>query len=182
MLFHDVWHIYVWRCAPELANPIVTIAKTWVGGTLGVDELSVIQRLVVLLDRADQRVVEAIRKQLMGWGCFEFLWVFIWFRLLEVIGLTPVADLVTAVISWIPAALSVPLVGIFEVVLGFGLVIGDSLRITLLLLWLHLAGTLPNANQRLLIDITSAFWKYPNRRSRKAVMLPKVPVKTTTTA
>ena len=67
--------------------------------------------------------------------------VFIWFGLLKAIGVTPVANLVTAVISWIPSTLSVPLVGIFEVVLGFGLVVGYGLRFTLLLLWLHLAGT-----------------------------------------
>src|SRR5271167_722 len=67
--------------------------------------------------------------------------VFIWFGLLKVIGVTPVADLVTSVISWVPVTLSVPLVGIFEVVLGFGLVVGYGLRFTLLLLWLHLAGT-----------------------------------------
>ncbi len=67
--------------------------------------------------------------------------VFIWFGLLKVIGVTPVANLVTAVIGWVPAALSVPLVGVFEVVLGVGLVVGYGLRFTLLLLWLHLAGT-----------------------------------------
>ncbi len=65
--------------------------------------------------------------------------VFIWFGLLKAIGVTPVANLVTAVISWVPSTLSVPLVGVFEVVLGFGLVIGYGLRFTLLLLWLHLA-------------------------------------------
>jgi uncharacterized membrane protein YkgB len=67
--------------------------------------------------------------------------VFIWFGLLKAIGVTPVANLVTAVISWVPSTLSVPLVGVFEVVLGFGLVVGYGLRFTLLLLWLHLAGT-----------------------------------------
>ena len=110
------------------------------GGAFGVDELSVIQRLVVLLI-ADQRVVEAMAAHGLGLLRISLGVVFIWFGLLKVIGVTPVADLVGAVISWVPAALSVPLVGIFEVVLGFGLVVGYSLRITLLLLWLHLAGT-----------------------------------------
>jgi len=105
------------------------------------NELSVIHRLVVRLDRADQRVVEVMAAHGLGLLRISLGVVFIWFGLLKVIGVTPVADLVTAVISWVPAALSVPLVGLFEVVLGVGLVVGYGLRFTLLLLWLHLAGT-----------------------------------------
>ncbi len=103
--------------------------------------MSVVQRLVVLLDRADQRVVEVMTAHGLEVLRISLGVVFIWFGLLKVFGVTPVADLVVAVISWAPATLSVPLVGIFEVVLGFGLVVGCGLRLTLLLLWLHLAGT-----------------------------------------
>jgi len=124
----------------QACKSVVATLKN-VGGALGVDELSVIQRWVGVLDRADQRVVEAMAAHGLGLLRISIGVVFIWFGLLKVIGVTPVADLVTAVISWMPAALSVPLVGIFEVVLGFGLVIGYSLRFTLLLLWLHLTGT-----------------------------------------
>jgi len=108
---------------------------------LGWGKLSVIQRLVVYLDRADQRVVEVMAAHGLGLLRVSLGVVFIWFGLLKVIGVTPVADLVVAVISWVPAALSVPMVGVFEVVLGVGLVVGYGLRFTLLLLWLHLAGT-----------------------------------------
>jgi len=110
-------------------------------GRFGLDEMSVIQRLVVRLDSADQRVVEIMAAHGLGLLRISLGVVFIWFGLLKVIGVTPVADLVVAVISWVPAALSVPLVGVFEVVLGVGLVVGYGLRFTLLLLWLHLAGT-----------------------------------------
>jgi uncharacterized membrane protein YphA (DoxX/SURF4 family) len=67
--------------------------------------------------------------------------VFVWFGLLKVIGATPVANLVAVVIPWISASISVPLVGIFEVVLGLALLTGLGLRVTLLLLWVHLTGT-----------------------------------------
>ncbi|MGO9645718.1 MAG: DoxX family membrane protein [Candidatus Bathyarchaeia archaeon] len=93
------------------------------------------------MDRADERVVGVMATHGLGLLRISLGVVFIWFGLLKVIGVTPVADLVTAVITWIPAALSVPLVGLFEVVLGVGLVVGYGLRFTLLLLWLHLAGT-----------------------------------------
>ncbi|MGO9644935.1 MAG: DoxX family membrane protein [Candidatus Bathyarchaeia archaeon] len=93
------------------------------------------------MDRADQRVVEVMAAHGLGLLRISLGVVFIWFGLLKVIGVTPVANLVTAVIGWVPAALSVPLVGVFEVVLGVGLVVGYGLRFTLLLLWLHLAGT-----------------------------------------
>jgi uncharacterized membrane protein YkgB len=103
--------------------------------------LPVIQRLVVFLDRADERAIQVMTTHGLGLLRISLGVVFIWFGLLKAIGVTPVANLVTAVISWVPSTLSVPLVGVFEVVLGFGLVVGYGLRFTLLLLWLHLAGT-----------------------------------------
>ena len=93
------------------------------------------------LDRADKRVVDFMATYGLGILRFSLGLVFVWFGLLKVIGVTPVASLVTAVVSLIPAAFSVPLVGLFEVVLGVGLMVGYGLRFTLLLLWLHLAGT-----------------------------------------
>ncbi len=116
---------------------LIKSSATW--GRVGC--LSIVQRLVVLFDRADQRVVGVMGAYGLGLLRISLGVVFVWFGLLKVIGVTPVADLVVAVVGWVPAVLAVPLVGLFEVVLGVGLVVGYGLRFTLLLLWLHLAGT-----------------------------------------
>jgi uncharacterized membrane protein YphA (DoxX/SURF4 family) len=89
----------------------------------------------------DQKVVEFMTVHGLTVLRISIGVVFVWFGLLKVIGVTPVANLVTTVVSLIPAAFSVSLVGLFEVVLGVGLMVGYGLRFTLLLLWLHLAGT-----------------------------------------
>jgi uncharacterized membrane protein YkgB len=67
--------------------------------------------------------------------------VFIWFGLLKVIGTSPVAALVEQLFPWIPASISLPAIGIFEVALGVAFMTGFALRITLALFWLHMAGT-----------------------------------------
>lgn len=67
---------------------------------------------------------------------------FIWFGALKIIGGSPVADLVSATVYWFPAAVFVPVLGIWEVLVGLGLLFRVVLRLTLLLFWLQLAGTL----------------------------------------
>ena len=103
--------------------------------------LSVRGRVSGCLDRVDQKVVEFMTVHGLTVLRISIGVVFVWFGLLKVIGVTPVANLVTTVVSLIPAAFSVSLVGLFEVVLGVGLMVGYGLRFTLLLLWLHLAAT-----------------------------------------
>ncbi len=104
-------------------------------------DASIIHRFGRLWDRADKRVIQIMATHGLRLLRISIGMVFLWFGLLKVIGVSPVADLVTAVISWVPPAISVPLVGLFEMVLGLALMSGLALRLTLLLLWLHLAGT-----------------------------------------
>ncbi len=104
-------------------------------------DASIIHRFGRLWDRADKRVIQIMATHGLRLLRISIGMVFLWFGLLKVIGVSPVDDLVTAVISWVPPAISVPLVGLFEMVLGLALMSGLALRLTLLLLWLHLAGT-----------------------------------------
>lgn len=66
---------------------------------------------------------------------------FIWFGSLKIIGRSPVADLVAATVYWFPPDVFVPILGIWEVIVGLGLLFRVALRLTLLLFWLQLAGT-----------------------------------------
>ena len=67
--------------------------------------------------------------------------VFIWFGALKVVGRSPVADLVAQTVYWFPPEFFVPFLGVWEVLVGLGLLWAVALRLTLLLLWLQMAGT-----------------------------------------
>ncbi len=67
--------------------------------------------------------------------------VFIWFGGLKITGRSPVADLVAQTVYWFPPERFMPLLGIWEMVVGLGLLFGVALRLVLLLFWLQMAGT-----------------------------------------
>ena len=67
--------------------------------------------------------------------------VFIWFGALKVIGHSPVAELVSRTVYWVSPDWFIPLLGWWEVAVGFGLLFGVALRLTLFLFWLQMAGT-----------------------------------------
>lgn len=87
--------------------------------------------------------------------------VFFWFGVLKFFpGLSVAEDLVTRTIAtlsfgYVPPAISLPLVAAWECAIGLGLLFGKFLRLTLLLLFLQMAGTfLP------LIFFPSETWTY----------------------
>ena len=67
--------------------------------------------------------------------------IFIWFGLLKVIDQSPVADLVAQTVYWVPPGIFVPFLGLWEMVVGLGLLFGVALRLVLFLFWLQMVGT-----------------------------------------
>ena len=67
--------------------------------------------------------------------------VYIWFGALKVGDATPVGQLVAKTVPFLPEKIFVPALGVFEVVLGLGLIVGRYLGIVALLMVGHLAGT-----------------------------------------
>ncbi len=67
--------------------------------------------------------------------------VFIWFGLLKVIGRSPVAELIARTVYWVSPQFFVPFLGVWEILVGLGLLFAVALRLTLLLFWLQMAGT-----------------------------------------
>jgi len=67
--------------------------------------------------------------------------VFLWFGTLKLTGISPVTELIAQTYSFLPQEAFIPILGIWEVVIGMGLIFKISLRVTLALLWLQLAGT-----------------------------------------
>ena len=67
--------------------------------------------------------------------------VFVWFGVLKILGETPVSDLVAGTVYWLDPEWFVPLLGVFEVVVGIGLLLGRALRFVLALFVLQMVGT-----------------------------------------
>jgi putative oxidoreductase len=67
--------------------------------------------------------------------------VFLWFGALKLTGATPVEGLISATLPFLSTDLTVPALGVVEIVLGAALVVGRAPRATLLALAAHLMGT-----------------------------------------
>jgi uncharacterized membrane protein YkgB len=67
--------------------------------------------------------------------------VFIWFGALKVFDVTPVADLVGDTVYWVDPDWFVPVLGVFEVVVGLGLLFRRGLRVVLGLFAAQMVGT-----------------------------------------
>lgn len=67
--------------------------------------------------------------------------VFVWFGALKAAGDSPVLALVSATLPWAEPQLLMPVLGVVEILLGVGLLLGRAQRLLLLLLAAHLSGT-----------------------------------------
>lgn len=98
---------------------------------------------LVLLDRIDQWLV--------GWmaanGIHLLRWavaiIYVWFGGLKLINASPAKELVVRTLFWLPPRPALLFIGGWEVLIGIGLMFAHPmvLRVTLLLMWLQLAGT-----------------------------------------
>lgn len=68
--------------------------------------------------------------------------VFFWFGALKIIpGLSPAEDLVRNTIYFVDPNLFLPVLAVWEMLIGLGLITGQFMRLTLLLLFLQMPGT-----------------------------------------
>jgi uncharacterized membrane protein YkgB len=69
--------------------------------------------------------------------------VFFWFGALKLFpGMSPAEDLVMATVPWLPGRIFLPILAVWEMVIGLGFITGRALRLTILLLYLQMPGTL----------------------------------------
>ncbi len=66
---------------------------------------------------------------------------YIWFGALKVVGKSPIADLVAQTVFFLPRRLVVPLLGLWEMAVGLGLLFRFPLRLTLVAFYMQLVGT-----------------------------------------
>ena len=67
--------------------------------------------------------------------------VFLWFGTLKILGSSPVAALIQQTYSFMPINVFVLVLGVWEVVIGIGIILKRALRCVLILLGVHLFGT-----------------------------------------
>jgi len=68
--------------------------------------------------------------------------VFLWFGALKIFDLSPVTDLIAETYGFLPQDAFLLILGIWEVLIGIGLLAKFYLRVTLALLWLQMAGVI----------------------------------------
>lgn len=93
------------------------------------------------LDRLDATVARFLEEHGVTALRIAIAIIFIWFGLLKVIGRSPVEDLVKDTIYFLPQDTFFVFLGVWEIVIGIGLLVPVALRLTLLLFWVQMAGT-----------------------------------------
>lgn len=68
--------------------------------------------------------------------------IFLWFGALKIAGVSPVANLIQSAYPFLPTNEFVLLLGAWEAAIGIGLIFKLSLRATLALLWMQMAGVM----------------------------------------
>ena len=68
--------------------------------------------------------------------------VFIWFGALKVVDLSSASDLITKTVYWFDPKIFIPILGIWEVLIGVGLLFRPLIRLALFLLFLQMPGTM----------------------------------------
>lgn len=105
--------------------------------------LSLRQRIGLGLDRADATLVRFMADHGLRWLRLAIALVYLWFGGLKLIDASPAGELVVKTVFWLPPRAALLFIGGWEVLIGIGLLLAHPLllRVTLLLLWLQIAGT-----------------------------------------
>jgi len=93
------------------------------------------------LERIDSRVLGLLERFALPLLRLSLGIVFVWFGMLKITGQTPVSELVAETVFWLNPDWFVPMLGVFEVLVGIGLLIGRGLRLVLALFVLQMVGT-----------------------------------------
>lgn len=87
------------------------------------------------------RFCQKIEKHNINIMRFSLAIVYIWFGGLKVVGMSPAGELVEQTVYWFDPKIFVPLLGIFEVTIGLGLIIKRLIPYTIILLLIHMSVT-----------------------------------------
>jgi len=105
----------------------------------------VISRRAAMVERAAIEVIDRASAVARRFGPtmlrVSLAVIFVWFGVLKVVGSSPVYALIGATLPWFDPHITVPLIGVVEVLLGIGLMIPRARPLVLIGLSAHLCGT-----------------------------------------
>ena len=94
------------------------------------------------IDRADQRITQWMARYGLTMMRVALGVIFFWFGALKLVpGLSPAEELVRSTVFFIDPNLFQPVLAVWEMAIGLGLITGLFMRLTLLLLFLQMPGT-----------------------------------------
>lgn len=93
------------------------------------------------IDAIDQRIAGWMERYGLPMLRYSLAVIFIWFGALKVFGISPAYELVRETVYWFDAESFVPVLGVWEVLIGIGLLFRPLIRAALLLLFLQMPGT-----------------------------------------
>lgn len=94
-----------------------------------------------LVTEVDSKISRFLRRYSLPALRFSLAIVFIWFGALKVFNVTPVFDLVARTVYWFDPSWVVPILGLFEIAVGLGLLFKYAMRAVLGAFFLQLVGT-----------------------------------------
>jgi len=94
-----------------------------------------------VIDRVDLVIIPFLRRVAVPLLRISLGIVFVWFGLLKIFEVSPVAEFVARTVYWVDPDLFVPALGVFEVTLGVLLLLGKMMRLTLCLFLAQMVGT-----------------------------------------
>jgi len=98
--------------------------------------------MIPLLERADHRMIGWMNRWGMTILRVALGVVFLWFGALKISGQSPVVHFIELTMPWIASRSFILVLGVWEVMIGVGLLTNHFMRFTLAILWLQMAGTL----------------------------------------
>jgi len=93
------------------------------------------------LDAIDRRIAGWMQRYGLRFLRFSLAVIFIWFGILKPLGMSPAEHLVRNTVYWFDPDIFVPILGMWEVAIGVGLLFRPLLRFAILLLFLQMPGT-----------------------------------------
>ena len=103
--------------------------------------MTIIEKANKQFETLDQQVIKYMSKLGLPILRYSLAVVFIWFGGLKVLGLSPAYDLVAATVYWLTPEIIVPLLGLWEVLIGVALLFRPLIKVGLLLLAGQMPGT-----------------------------------------
>lgn len=94
------------------------------------------------LNNLDQRITEFLDKYGLILLRYSLGVIFIWFGALKPFDKSPANELVENTIVFIPPEIFIPILGIWEIMIGVGLIIRKFNRVAIFLLFLQMPGTM----------------------------------------